>query len=418
LTSGNTYDCSNPTIFVDVSNRVHVAWTRNSEIEKVIYNKTWGAIEKFAKGVYCNSPSFCTNSKDLVYPVMVYRSNGANFVEFRSGSTSYTFNSLQPSTKYTVKFETKDISGNITVSTKDVYTKAAVPSASIGTETATTANITITDSNGVDTKYKVKIGDKFLLADGTLSTKADLITSKSMKIKGLKPNTTYQLYLKAVNGENIETKYSSAVSLSTTNTVPGVPANIKTASYGTNVKVSWDELADAQSYDVEIDSVVYTNVTTYTNYVKTGLTAGVSHNVRVRGVNTAGAGTWSSIYSTSVVASKSNQIPVNYSVGKIFNIVLSAGNLKDADICTFKLAYDSTKLEVLDLCADTLDKELSTGDIVDTGIKVIEFNPTTGVIRYTVTKSANDGAAWTGALNSVKFRSKSVIPSTITYILE
>jgi alpha-tubulin suppressor-like RCC1 family protein len=418
LTSGNTYDCSNPTIFVDASNRIYVAWTRNSEIEKVIYNKTWGAIEKLAKGIYCNSPSFCANSKDLVYPVMVYRSNGVNFVEFRSGSTSYTFNNLQPGTKYTVKFETRDISGNITVSTKDVYTKAALPSITIATKTATTANITITDSNGVDTKYKVKIGDKFLLADGTLSTKADLITSKSIKIKGLKPNATYQLYLKAVNGENIETKYSSAVSLSTTNTVPGVPANIKTASYGTNVKVSWDELADAQSYDVEIDSVVYTGATTSTSYVKTGLMAGISHNVRVRGVNTAGAGTWSSIYATNVVASKSNQIPVNYSVGKIFNIVLSAGNLKDADICTFKLTYDPAKLEVLDLCADTLDKELSTGDIVDTGIKVIEFNPTTGVIRYTVTKSANDGAAWTGALNSVKFRSKSVTPSTITYILE
>ncbi|HEY9060072.1 MAG TPA: hypothetical protein VIO64_06155 [Pseudobacteroides sp.] len=419
LTTGNIYNCSNLSICTDSQNRVHLAWARNNEIQKKTFDGIWGDIETVAANG--ENPSFCSNNPKQTQPVLIYRDKTANevrLISFKPKSASYTATGLLPGKKYTVKFETKDMSGNIAISTKEAFTKAAVPSATIGTKTATTANITITDSNGADTKYKVKVGDKYLLADGTLSTKADLISTKSIKIKGLKANTTYQVFFKAVNGENIETKYSPAVSLLTANTVPGVPANVKTASYGTNVKVSWDELDGAQSYDVEIDSVVYTNATTSTSYVKAGLAAGVSHNVRVRAANTAGTGAWSSIYTTTVAASKTNQIPVNYSVGKIFNIVLSAGNLKDVDICTFKLIYDPAKLEVLDLCADTLDKELATGDIADTGVKVVEFNPNTGVVRYTVTKSANDGAAWTGALNSVKFRSKSATPSTITYILE
>ncbi|MCX7747308.1 MAG: fibronectin type III domain-containing protein [Clostridia bacterium] len=423
LTSGNTDSCIKPTIYADVLNRVYVAWTRNGQMEKKTFEGSWGPIEKPAGTALNDNPSFIANTKDLAQPVMVCRdgkTSKAVFVEFRTGGTSYTFNSLQPGTKYTVQFESKDLSGNIAVSSKDIYTKAAVPAASIGTKTSTTANVTITDTNGPDTKYKVKVNDKFVQPDGTLSVKAASLpgTNKTIKVKGLAPNTTYQVYVKAVNGENFESKYSTGVSLATANTVPGVPVNIKASATNTALKITWDELEGAQSYDVEIDGQVTTNAATGTSYVKSGLSAGVSHNVRVRAVNSVGAGTWSGIVTSQSATAKVTQMPVNFPTGKIFNLVLSAGNMKEVEIYTFKISYDPAKVEVLDLCADTIARELSTGKIEDAGINVIEFNPQAGTVKYTVTKQVNGGTAWTGAVNTVKFRTKTSDPSTITYTLE
>lgn len=81
-------------------------------------------------------------------------------------------------------------------------------------------------------------------------------------------------------------------------TVPNVPQNLKVTVDGTSViNISWNASAGATGYDLKIDGVETSNVTS--PYAHTGLAANSTHTYAIRAKNAKGASTWSSIVSAT-----------------------------------------------------------------------------------------------------------------------
>ncbi len=108
-----------------------------------------------------------------------------------------------------------------------------------------------------------------------------------------------------------------------------------------------------------------------------------------------------------LVIIKSERTMVNITKDKSFNIILTASSLnKDSGDISYSINYNKNEIEPLDLCGLTVEEELTTGEIPDTGITITEFNPLSGEIKFKIKNSTAPGKAWTGILNSIKFKAK------------
>lgn len=113
---------------------------------------------------------------------------------------------------------------------------------------------------------------------------------------------------------------------------------------------------------------------------------------------------WSQIYTVSATS------------GSDFNFVVKAFNLKNYNYFQYryKLTYDPTKLDVVDLCAESPEYELSTGFVANTNVRVTKYSPTTGEINFTVFNFLPAGKKLTGPVNSVRFRPKTTGNVSVT----
>ena len=111
--------------------------------------------------------------------------------------------------------------------------------------------------------------------------------------------------------------------LSVPSNIPTAPDNIFTSLSGNAVSITWDTVAGATSYDIEIDgNLVYTTNTN--SCIHSSITLGSEHTFSIRSKNVAGAGEWSNkitifypdvTYSSDVVpAMSSNNQPIPYTV--------------------------------------------------------------------------------------------------------
>ncbi|WP_051070804.1 discoidin domain-containing protein, partial [Streptococcus entericus] len=78
-------------------------------------------------------------------------------------------------------------------------------------------------------------------------------------------------------------------------TVPTKPTNVVVPENGTSptaITVAWDAVEGAESYEVERDGTIFTNILTPT-WTFDGFAYGTPHTFRVRAVNTAGVSEWS-----------------------------------------------------------------------------------------------------------------------------
>lgn len=168
---------------------------------------------------------------------------------------SYTQTLLLPNTKHLVTFEAKDLNGKITISTKEVHTKALVPALSINNPTTTTLQLNITDDNPASTQYQIMLGPKYVTASGTLTTQPvwTTIGSKQMIVSGLTPGVSYTFKVKARSGQGEETAFSAPASLATVTKLPPTPTNLKAVPTSNSVLVSWSATANATSYEIEIE---------------------------------------------------------------------------------------------------------------------------------------------------------------------
>jgi hypothetical protein len=148
-------------------------------------------------------------------------------------STSYSDSELEVNKCYAYTVQARDTvpnTGTVSV-TVQLYTSAAVPSApTLGSAGATTFGITINaNSNPSATEYAVHFGTpspddtdwngKYLDTDGTPSDTAVWMTKATIDaitVSGLNFATTYYVEVKARNGDNEETSYSSQSNISTT----------------------------------------------------------------------------------------------------------------------------------------------------------------------------------------------------------
>ncbi len=124
-------------------------------------------------------------------------------------SQSWFSSGLTPGTQYTFAVQVSDVAGNnATATTISIYTLANAPTA-LATTSISQTSITFSwngNSNGPGTNY--------VLENITAGTSATT-TSTSTVFSGLTCETTYSFKVKAINGNNISTAYSSTISETT-----------------------------------------------------------------------------------------------------------------------------------------------------------------------------------------------------------
>ncbi|MFC5406058.1 glycoside hydrolase family 9 protein [Cohnella soli] len=95
---------------------------------------------------------------------------------------------------------------------------------------------------------------------------------------------------------------------------PAVPTGAKaSAASAASIAVSWNAVKDAAAYEIEADGSAAYAVTNTPAFVHSGLAAGSKHTYRIRAINSAGAGEWTSpISAVTTQASSSNVIDVSH----------------------------------------------------------------------------------------------------------
>lgn len=246
-----------------------------------------------------------TNASPYRYTV------GDNSPSQWTANTSYTQQSLTPGKAYTVKFEARDKVGHIASISKNTYTKAEIPRLEILIKSSYTLQVRTTDNNSSSTLYQITTGSKYVTPEGTLTSSPvwTSLTNKEITITGLNPNTTYTFQARAKNGENVETTLSSPASGTTLVAPPGSPDNITATATNTSITVTWDAVADATSYDIELDGAVINNGM-LTAYTHSGLNPGTQHTYRIRANNAGGPGNWSAPITKSTTPN-SSYVPLN-----------------------------------------------------------------------------------------------------------
>jgi hypothetical protein len=192
---------------------------------------------------------------------------------------------------------------------------------------------------------------------------------------------------------------------------PDVPANVAASSTMTSILVTWDRVAAAESYEIEVDGVVLDNGTG-TGYLHNDLSPDTAHTYRIRAKNLGGYSQWSDLITKATVSSVQEYV-IDCITGDEFNLILSAANIQDLINYSFTVRYNAEDFEVTDLCGLTPRIDESTGSITGTDIKVTQYEP--GTIVFTKTSSAQSYEVWSGVVNSIKFKAKHDGQLTITY---
>lgn len=87
-------------------------------------------------------------------------------------------------------------------------------------------------------------------------------------------------------------------------TLPGIPANIRLDATSEQIRLQWDEVIGAVSYEVEANGdIVSTN--NLTTYIEKDLNPNVQRAFRVRAVNSSGAGKWSEVLAKTTLPGSS-----------------------------------------------------------------------------------------------------------------
>lgn len=106
--------------------------------------------------------------------------------------------------------------------------------------------------------------------------------------EGILPNTEHSYRVRAKNGTAVS-KWSEEI---TRKTYTGVPANISASATSTEIAVTWDPVAGAQGYELEVDgTIISTGMNTFYKHI--GLLPKSVHKYRVRASNAAGPSQWS-----------------------------------------------------------------------------------------------------------------------------
>ncbi|WP_059050265.1 fibronectin type III domain-containing protein [Paenibacillus senegalimassiliensis] len=108
---------------------------------------------------------------------------------------------------------------------------------------------------------------------------------------GLLPNTKHSYRVRANNAGGTG-NWSQAVTVFTLPDPPGIPDNIKVVPTQTELQISWDSVARADSYDVEMDGRVI-SAGEQPQFIQGGFLPKTSHTFRIRAQNAGGIGEWS-----------------------------------------------------------------------------------------------------------------------------
>lgn len=249
-----------------------------------------------------NSASITVTANDASSPIEYRYTVGTTVTEWLPLQTTYNINNLIPNTAYSYKIEAKDIKGNVSSINNTFTTKAQAPTVSLEAGNNNSIKINISDENPTDTLYKIKIGDKYLSSEGTLSNTVVWmpIVSKTISALNLIGNTEHTVIVFAKNGKD---NFEAVSQESRIKTTPLSPSGLNcTNKTNTSISLIWNSSAGAYGYDLLRETIINGAVTEMkhfenilaTSYTDTGLLSNQTYRYKLRAkLNSITYGNWS-----------------------------------------------------------------------------------------------------------------------------
>ncbi len=332
-----------------------------------------------------------------------------NGTETTTTTNVFTFSKLTPETKYT--FRVKAVGANGESSYSDVITTATTP-----IKPAVPKNVHVVVS---DITITIR-WDKVESAEG-YDVELDGIVMENDNVSiyihdGLESDTMHTYRVRARNSA-IEGDWSDMQYIKTLPGKPVVPKNIEIRSTTTGANLTWQGKDSDLSYDIKIydgtkkedgaptDPVIIENIakSTYTHR-RTALGQEYTYWIRTR--NKEGVSDWSGKIINNAIKAKCTK-------NKTVDLGLTAKDVTDFSAYTMVVTYNASAVDVIDLSTLTGQFETVPGRIEGTDIEITDFTP--GKITFKCDKVVNLGEAWTGVINSIKFRARATGGTTITY---
>jgi len=206
--------------------------------------------------------------------------NGAYPPRNAGNSNNHAIHSLSPNTSHSFRMRTINASGSGPWSASQFVSTLLPTPSGFEVSDVSTNNITL-QWNAVSgaTSYIV-------VFDGVEHTAS--VTSR--RIDNLSPGRSYQSSVRAVNFHTTSTLTSRAVM-----TLSNAPTNITHSAGIHSVDISWTAQTGATNYEIEFNGATPRRTGNVTSYRIQNLQPGTTHNYRMRSINSAGSGPWSSM---------------------------------------------------------------------------------------------------------------------------
>lgn len=201
-----------------------------------------------------------------------------NIVEVNENS--YIHNGLVAYSEHTYRVRAKNAYGYSNWSPLEKETTLLPVPDGFNISDITSCRINLTWNQVVDaTSYELEVDGEVIYND----------ESTSFIHSSLEPNSEHVYRVRARNG-NIVGIWTKEIRQTT---LLPAPNGLNALPEGSNMKLEWDMVIGAESYEINIDGTSI-NVGASTEYVTTDLYPGITHNFKVRAVNRVGTGDWSS----------------------------------------------------------------------------------------------------------------------------
>ncbi|HYE83331.1 MAG TPA: PA14 domain-containing protein [Clostridia bacterium] len=207
-------------------------------------------------------------------------------------NTSYTHSGLEPDSRH--EYRVRAINSNGTGVWSRLLLKTTSPHIPVNLAAMSTSRTNTLSWAVIDEAegYEVE-------ADGEIVAST---SDTAFVHENIDPDSEHSYRVRAVNSNG---KGDWSLSLSKT-TAPHVPAGINAFSNSTEIRFVWEEVYEANIYEIEIDNEFLTDITE-TVYVYSELAPNSGHKFRIRAVNGNGAGDWSEL----VYKFTAPDVPVN-----------------------------------------------------------------------------------------------------------
>ncbi|TBL71236.1 hypothetical protein EYB31_31180 [Paenibacillus thalictri] len=231
--------------------------------------------------------------------------------------------------------------------------------------------------------------------------------------QGLAVNSTHMYRIRARN-EQGNGEWSSVQSGQTLTsgwtptipivTAPDIPKNIKAEATVDSVTLTWDSVAGASGYDIEVDSLVVSN--SGTTYIHNGLEPNTMHEYKVRSKNSRTQSGWSDKVQKNTVPA----LTVNLQKDTEFNFIIVVPRKEAVSVREITVTYAAEDMEVLDLSLLTPERETKEGVIQGTPITVSSFKQ--GKIVLLVQDAGKT------VINGIRFLAKDNKYTQLTYTIK
>jgi hypothetical protein len=186
------------------------------------------------------------------------------------------------------------------------------------------------------------------------------------------------------------------------------PTNVSIEVVDSVIRLSWDKVGGAESYEIELNGIPYTT----TNKTSIDLDRSIFFMERVIRVR-ACYGTQKSEWSKEIIFDQAMPVTINVTEGEEISVLLP---FKNADISKYKLTllYNPDELELLDALEITQSRELSSTYIEELNTHII-ITQKDGIKSITFLVEKDGGTDWSGIASSIRFKSKKTGTITLRY---